>query len=105
MGTVTLTEVAQQLSAGLDLCVRARRMDAQDRANNIAEHFPGVDLERFAARQNADDDVYQVASRSGTIALWVQDQYERDLAAWEHETRAMLMRLPEFQPPGGDEGV
>jgi len=81
------------LSEGLDLCVRARRLDMQERTNVIADRSPGTDLARYAARYNLDEDNAHrpVASRSGTIALWVQDQYERDLADWEGRARKHLM--------------
>lgn len=80
------------LSEGLDLCVRARKLDMQERTNTIAEMSPGIDLDRFAARHNAweDNACRPVGTRSGTIALWVQDQYERDLAAWEAAARQHL---------------
>jgi hypothetical protein len=39
-----------------------------------------------------------MSSRSGTIALWVQEQYERDLAEWEKRARIALM-----QGEAGDE--
>lgn len=81
------------LSEGLDLCVRARRLDMQERANVIAEISPDTDLARYAGRYNLDagNAHRPVASQSGTIALWVQDQYERDLADWEGRARKHLM--------------
>lgn len=80
------------LSEGLDLCVRARKLDMQERTNVVAEMSPDTDLERYAARHNAwDDNAHRpVGTRSGTIPLWVQDQYERDLADWEQRARAHL---------------
>lgn len=78
------------LSEGLDLCVRARAMDAQDRAT--AAVASGVsDLERYADRHNAMWPDQPVAYRSGTMALWVQDQYEKDLADWERRSRKHLL--------------
>ena len=79
------------LSEGLDLCVRARKLDAQDRTNGIVEMAKGeIDLERYAARHNANDPDSPVLTRCGTAALWVLDQYERDLAAWERKARHHL---------------
>lgn len=78
------------LSEGLDLCVRARKLDAQERANALAELSPGIDLERFATRHNIDVPDHPLMTRSATIPLWVQDQYERDLADWERRARHHL---------------
>jgi hypothetical protein len=75
-----VSDVASQcaliLSEGLDLCVRARKLDAQvDRAMEagMGRSFPG-------------------ATRCGTLALWVRDQYERDLSAWEDRARTFLTK-------------
>lgn len=79
------------LSEGLDLCVRARKLDAMVRATCAAES--GIsDMERYADRHNAMWPDQPCASRSGTPALWVRDQYERDLAEWEGRARAHLMQ-------------
>lgn len=82
------------LSEGLDLCVRARKLDMQERTNVVAEISPGTDLARYAERHNAwDDNAHRpVGTRSGTIPLWVHDQYERDLADWERRSRHHLMQ-------------
>jgi hypothetical protein len=82
------------LSEGLDLCVRARKLDSQERTNLMAEMAPGMDMERYATRHNADPDYWHqpVMTRSGTIPLWVADQYERDLAKWEEKSRFHLMQ-------------
>lgn len=80
------------LSEGLDLCVRARKLDAQARTNLVAEMSPSIDLERYAQRHNTwpDYDHQPILTRSATIPLWVQDQYERDLADWERRARHHL---------------
>lgn len=78
------------LSEGLDLCVRARKLDAQDRTNTMAEVFPGTDLERAAPRLNASRPEAPYMTRSLTIPLWVQEQYETDLAEWERRARHHL---------------
>jgi hypothetical protein len=79
------------LSEGLDLCVRARRLDAQDRTNGLVEaSVGGLDLDRYAPRHNAISPDQPVLSRSATIPLWVQDQYERDLADWERRAKHHL---------------
>ncbi len=78
------------LSEGLDLCVRARRLDAQQRSNDMAEFFPGFDLEKGAAGLTANRPDAPYLPKSATIPLWVQDQYETDLADWERRTRRHL---------------
>lgn len=85
------------LSEALDLCVRARKLDAQDRANVAvtASADPDAMLEllpRHAARHNAMFPDQPMEGRSATIPLWVQDQYERDLADWERRAREHLMK-------------
>lgn len=77
------------LSEGLDLCVRARKLDAMVRTMAVQDHTP--DLERMAARHNEQWPDQPIMSRSATIPLWVQDQYETDLAAWERKARKHLM--------------
>jgi hypothetical protein len=78
------------LSEGLDLCVRARKLDAMVRTIAVQDNTP--DLERLAERHNALWPDQPIMSRSGTIPLWVQDQYERDLADWERRARHHLMQ-------------
>ena len=33
-----------------------------------------------------------MSTRSATLPLWVQDQYEKDLAEWERKSRKHLMQ-------------
>lgn len=80
------------LSEGLDLCVRARKLDAQERTNAMAEAFPGIDLERAAPRLNRHSPDAPYLTKSGTVALWVQEQYDADLASWEKRARHHLMQ-------------
>ena len=60
------------LSEGLDLCVRARKLDD-----------PVIALE-----PEWEKNPYM--TRSATPALWVQDQYDNDLADWETRARKTL---------------
>ena len=60
------------LAEGLDLCVRARKLDQAER-----------DLVEWQMRNPQ-------VTKSGTIPMWAQDQYERDLAAWEKRAREAL---------------
>ena len=55
------------LTEALDLSVRARKLDAM--------------VERALAAGRG---------RCGTPAIWVMDQYDRDLAAWEERSRLHL---------------
>lgn len=76
------------LSEGLDLCVRARRMDeAEKERQDLYMRDPNM-------------------TRSLTIPLWAEDQYQTDLAAWEAKARS-LMTLPiasAIRNPEGERG-
>jgi hypothetical protein len=77
------------LSEGLDLCVRARKLDAMVRT--LAAEDSGIsDMERYAERHNALWPDQPVHGRSATIPLWTQEQYEHDLADWERRARHHL---------------
>lgn len=68
------------LAEGLDLCVRARKIDDGLLEKAIRDRFP--------ASAEAYPEHY---SRSGTPHLWVQDQYDKDLDDWEKRARDFLM--------------
>jgi hypothetical protein len=94
-----MCEVCQTLlSEGLDLCVRARKMDSIDRANTMVEASsdPGwwteENLACHAARHSAIWPDHPMATKSATLAVWVLDQYEKDLAGWERRGRQHLMQ-------------
>jgi len=61
------------LSEGLDLCVRARKLD--ERARELVEW------------QMRNPHI----SKSATIPIWAEDQYQSDLADWEARARKALM--------------
>ncbi|GGE18530.1 hypothetical protein GCM10011390_42130 [Aureimonas endophytica] len=89
--------IRQLLSEGLDLCVRARAMDAMDRrsAALAASCDPegwqaSGDFDRYVERHNVSDADRPISTHSGTMPLWVQEQYETDLADWERRARAAL---------------
>jgi hypothetical protein len=67
-----MTPVELLLSEGLDLCVRARKMADAD-----------ADWRRW---QSSNPHI----SKSGTLPIWAEDQYQRDLADWEQRARAAL---------------
>ena len=85
------------LSEGLDLCVRARKLDAQDRTNTSVEWSSdgaaweaSGRFEQHAIRHNVVFPDTPMMTKSATLPLWVLDQYEKDLAAWERKGRAHL---------------
>jgi len=92
---------AKLLSEGLDLCVRARMMDEMDRrkatlaiAKEPDEWVSSGQFDTHVERHNISYPDQQIYPRSATVHLWVQDQYEKDLADWERRARAHLMSLP-----------
>lgn len=76
-------ELARILSDGLDLCVRARRMEA-------------MEMERIDNKMRSGD-----FTRSATIPMWAEEQYQADLAKWEAKARTALApyTLPTLTPP------
>ena len=65
------------LSEGLDLCVRARRLD------ELTQELPADHPENTAG--------YPI-TRCATPALWVREQYDSDLADWEKRARSLMMQ-------------
>lgn len=61
------------LSEGLDLCIRARKLDDALLVKNMTDHFG-----------------YIPPTRSLTPWVWTQEQYDRDLADWETRARKAL---------------
>lgn len=87
------------LSEGLDLCVRARKMDAMDRREATLAISGDPDawqadgtFDRYVARHNISNPDQPIATRSGTVPLWLNDQYDKDLADWERRARQALMQ-------------
>lgn len=70
-------ELAEILSEGLDLCIRARGLDDQ--------------IER--AIQAGMGRIFPGSTSCATPAIWVQQQYDADLAAWEVKAKAAMTRL------------
>jgi hypothetical protein len=75
-------------------------MDAIDRrestlaASKCRDEWEGSALfEEYVAEHNADPEFWykQIETRSLTIPIWFQDQYEKDLAIWEQESRKHLL--------------
>lgn len=86
------------LSEGLDLCVRARSMDEMDRreaalkasSDGKAWQESGQ-FDRYVARHNIEYPDQQISTRSMTVPIWLNDQYEKDLAEWERRARLYLI--------------
>lgn len=70
-------DLALLLSEGLDLCVRARKLDQQ--------------VER--ATEAGMGRAFPASTRCLTPALWVTELYEKDLAEWEARSKSLLLRL------------
>jgi hypothetical protein len=70
---VSADDIAELLSEGLDLCVRARKLDEQ------------ITLAVAAGDMSAHG-----GTRCLTPALWVQDQYDTDVADWQERARRKL---------------
>jgi hypothetical protein len=67
-----LDKYVEALSEGLDLCARARKMASME--HEMADTY----------LRNPD------MTRSATIPLWAEEQYQRDLAAWEAKSKALM---------------
>ena len=72
-------ELATLLSEGLDLCVRARKLDSDQVAEGVRSRAPELAAIEFP--------------RSATPHLWIQDQYDKDLEDWEARARGRLMEV------------
>jgi len=87
------------LSEGLDLCVRARKMDSMDRRSATLAISCDPDgwvesgrFDEYVNRHNIDRPHQPISTKSGTVALWLQEQYDTDLAEWERKSRHHLMQ-------------
>lgn len=73
--TKTECELKEALAEGLDLCVRARKID---------EQFAKFDQQELGR-------IFE--TRCCTPHLWIIDQYDKDLSTWEQKSRQLLTRL------------
>ena len=87
------------ISEGLDLCVRARKLDAIDRRQSVLKWSSDAEawqkdgtFDRYVERHNIETPHAPIEMRCLTPQLWAQDQYERDLADWEARGRKHLMQ-------------
>jgi hypothetical protein len=93
--------IRELLSEALDLCVRARKMDAMDRraaalaaSSDPAGWQASGSFGRYVERHNVRYPLRPISTRSGTVSRWFQDQYDKDLVDWEARTRRALMKKP-----------
>lgn len=75
-----IDQLRRLLSEGLDLCVRARRLDEQ---------------EQHMHRRKMGDLSPEVV-RSATPYLWAQEQFQTDLDDWEKRARRALVNSGMF---------
>lgn len=68
------------LSEGLDLCVRARKLD-----RSLTDALDAGSVGKERPLQGS-------GTRSLTPALWVLDQYDSDVEDWEQRARRHLMQ-------------
>ena len=95
-GCGTCTEL---LSEGLDLCVRARNLDAQDRSAAVLSVSKDGKawkesgrFDKYVAEHNTHHPESPLSTRCGMPQLWLLDQYDRDLHDWEIRSRQHLMQ-------------
>jgi hypothetical protein len=74
-------------------------MDARDRREatlaascDSKEWVESGQFDRHVARHNIVRPEAPISTRSATVRLWEQDQYDTDLAAWEAKARKHLMQ-------------
>ena len=91
-------DCAKLLSQGLDLCVRARDMDAKDRtaaamrASSAPVEWWTMNLSARAEAHNETFPDAPMSPRSATYPIWLEHQYQSDLADWERRSRHHLMQ-------------
>jgi hypothetical protein len=92
-------EIEKLLSEGLNLCVRARTLDSVARrestlaaSSNPDEWLSSGQFDRYIERNNIKNPHAPIHSKCGTLQLWIQDQYERDLLDWEKRAREALSK-------------
>lgn len=86
------------LGEGLDLCVRARKLDSLDRrhvtlasSSNPEAWQKDGRFDTHVERHNIEFPHAPIEPRSLTLQIWTLDQYDKDLADWESRSRKHLM--------------
>lgn len=87
------------LSDGLDLCVRARDLDARDRratelsaSSDPAGWMQSGRFDAHVARHNIRRPHAPISDQRSGVRAWERDQYDQDLHKWEERARHHLMQ-------------
>lgn len=87
------------LNEALNLAVRSDQFEEQNRRRStLAASVDAEEWEqsgmfaRHVERHNIENPHIQIAPTCATMHLWVQDQYDKDLADWQTRSRAHLMQ-------------
>jgi hypothetical protein len=87
------------LNEALNLACRSDQFEEQRRRQSMLDaSIDGkawVESKRFDAfieRHNIENPHARIATRSMTMHLWMQDQYDKDLASWQSRARRHLTR-------------
>ena len=85
------------LNEALNLAVRSDQFEEQNRrraalaASVCAEEWEqSGQFARYVERYNIENPHKQIEATCLTMHLWVQDQYEKDLADWQARARRQL---------------
>lgn len=87
------------LNAALNLACRSDQFAEQDRRDAALSASKCPDeweasgrFDAYVARHNYSYPYAMIAPKSLTMHLWVQDQYDKDLAEWQSAARAHLLK-------------
>ena len=87
------------LNAALNLACRSDQFEEQGRREAALAASGSPDewqqngrFDAYVERHNAHYPHAKIATKSTTMHLWVQDQYDKDLAEWQATARAHLMK-------------
>ncbi len=87
-----LLDEALNLACRSDQFEEQHRRQAQLDASLCAkEWLESGKFDEYVARYNLSNPHTKIAVKSMTPHLWVQDQYDKDLASWQDRARAHLM--------------
>jgi hypothetical protein len=67
-----------------------RRQAMLDASSNSEEWLESGRFDAFLERYNLTHPHAQMATKSLTVHLWVQDQYDKDLHEWQQKARKHL---------------
>ena len=87
------------LNTALNLACRSDQFEEQRRRQSNLDASLCQDewqesgrFDAYVERHNAHYPHAQIATKSMTMHLWVQDQYDKDLAQWQATARAHLLK-------------